>query len=155
MSFGAYPEITLKEVRDNHAEARKILISGIDPMEQKKEGKLRTKADREAASTAPSPVDGTFRAIEAKWFDHWKTGNSPRHVRQVESRVAADILPKLGDRPITEIEAPEIVAMAKAIEARGAGGSGKAIPQHDWPDIPVRHCSRVCTTEPSQRHQAP
>ncbi len=45
MSFGAYPEITLREVRDKHAEARKILISGIDPMEQKREGKLREKAE--------------------------------------------------------------------------------------------------------------
>ena len=125
MSFGAYPEITLKEVRNKHAEARKILISGIDPMEQKREEKLRANADREAASKAPSPVDATFRTIEAKWFDHWKAGNSPRHVRQVESRIATDILPKLGDRPITEIEAPEIVAMAKAIEARGAGDLAK------------------------------
>ena len=32
----------------------------------------------------------------------------------------ADILPCLGTRPIAEIEAPELVAMAKAIEKRGA-----------------------------------
>ena len=32
----------------------------------------------------------------------------------------ADILPCLGARPIAEIEAPELVAMTKAIEQRGA-----------------------------------
>ena len=32
----------------------------------------------------------------------------------------ADILPCLGSRPLTEIEAPELVAMTKAIEQRGA-----------------------------------
>jgi len=71
------------------------------------------------------PAENTFRAIQAKWFDKWKAGNSRRHVRQVESRIEADILPKLGDRPIAAIEASEIVAMAQAIEARGAGDLAK------------------------------
>jgi len=34
--------------------------------------------------------------------------------------MAADILPCLGPRPIAEIEAPELVAMANAIQDRGA-----------------------------------
>jgi len=31
-SFDAYPDIPLNDVRDKHTEARKALISGIDPM---------------------------------------------------------------------------------------------------------------------------
>jgi integrase len=38
----------------------------------------------------------------------------------MERRMATDVLPKLGQRPIAEIETPEIVAVAKAVEARGA-----------------------------------
>ena len=38
----------------------------------------------------------------------------------VKRRMEADILPCLGARPIAEIEAPELVAMTKAIEQRGA-----------------------------------
>lgn len=38
----------------------------------------------------------------------------------VKRRMDADILPCLGARPIAEIEAPERVAMTKAIEKRGA-----------------------------------
>jgi integrase len=38
----------------------------------------------------------------------------------VKRRIEADILPSLGARPIAEIEAPELVAMTKAIEKRGA-----------------------------------
>jgi integrase len=37
----------------------------------------------------------------------------------------ANIFPLLGARPITEIEAPELVSMVKAIEARGAGDLAK------------------------------
>lgn len=125
MSFGAYPEITLKEIRDKHAEARKILISGMDPMRQKREKKQQAKTELEFESTKLSATEKTFRTMEAKWFDHWKVGKNPRHVRQVESRIAADILPMLGDRPITEIETLEVVAMAKAIEGRGAGDLAK------------------------------
>jgi integrase len=36
-----------------------------------------------------------------------------------------NILPALGSRPITEIEAPELVAMVKAIEERGVGDLAK------------------------------
>lgn len=53
-------------------------------------------------------------------------GKSPRHVDSVRRRLAADILPCLGARPIAEIEAPELVAMIKTIEDRGAGDIANA-----------------------------
>jgi integrase len=53
-------------------------------------------------------------------MEHWQDGKSPRHVDYVKRRMEADILPCLGARPIAEIEAPELVAMTKAIEARCA-----------------------------------
>ncbi len=43
-----------------------------------------------------------------------------RHVDSTNRRLAANILPSLGERPIDEIEAPDLVAMVKAIESRGA-----------------------------------
>ena len=62
----------------------------------------------------------SFAEIEKEWFDHWNAGKQDRYIKQMEARVATDILPHLGRRPIDEIEAPEIVAMARAIEGRGA-----------------------------------
>jgi hypothetical protein len=41
-------------------------------------------------------------------------------VEYIKRLMDADILPCLGPRPIAEIEAPELVAMANAIQARGA-----------------------------------
>lgn len=35
-------------------------------------------------------------------------------------RLKADVFPAIGTRPVAEIEAPELVRMAKAIAARGA-----------------------------------
>jgi integrase len=61
-----------------------------------------------------------FRTVAGNWFEHWKDGKSSRHADSVKRRMAADILPCLGARPIGEIEAPELVLMTKAIEQRGA-----------------------------------
>jgi integrase len=41
-------------------------------------------------------------------------------VDSTKRRLIANILPSLGARPIAEIDAPELVAMTKAIEQRGA-----------------------------------
>ncbi|WP_373563102.1 phage integrase central domain-containing protein [Tunturibacter empetritectus] len=58
-------------------------------------------------------------------MEHWQQGKSSRHLDSVRRRTAADILPRLGQRPIAEIDASELVAMTKAIEQRGAGDIAK------------------------------
>ena len=110
MTFGAYPDVSLSLARERHAEARKLLASGLDPMEQRK-------AEKTAQRTLSAD---SFESIASSWMEHWKDGKSPRHVDYVKRRMEADILPCLGARPIAEIEAPELVAMTKAIEQRGA-----------------------------------
>ena len=97
---------SLSLARERHAEARKLLASGVDPMAQRK-------AEKAAA-------ENSFQSVAALWLEHWQDGKSPRHVDYVKRRMEADILPCLGARPIAEIEAPELVAMTKAIEKRGA-----------------------------------
>jgi len=106
MSLGKYPDVPLSLARDRHAEARKLLASGVDPMAQRK-------AEKAAA-------ENSFQSVSLRWLEHWRHGKSPRHADYVKRRMEADILPNLGARPIAEIEAPEMVAMTKAIEQRGA-----------------------------------
>ena len=110
MTFGMYPDISLAEARDKHGAARKDLARGIDPMEQRK-------AERAAERAAN---EDSFQSVAEKWFEHWRVGKTLRHADTVKRRMNADILPKLGSRPINAIEAPEIVAAVKAIEERGA-----------------------------------
>jgi integrase len=109
MSFGQYPEVTLAEIRVLHAAARRSLASGVDPMAQRRAEKTAIRESNELP----------FRLIAAKWHEHWKDGNSPHHVRATWSRLEANVFPAIGDRLITEIEAPEIVRMVKAIQDRG------------------------------------
>jgi integrase len=111
MTLGKYPDVTLAQARDRLGEERKMLAGGGDPM-----------AQRRAAKTS---TENSFGTVAAKWLDHWQVGKSPRHVDYVRRRMEADILPKLGARPIAEIEAPEVVIMTKNIEDRGAGDLAK------------------------------
>ncbi len=106
MTFGSYPDVALSLARERHAEARKLLANGVDPMAERK-------AEKAAA-------ENSFQSIARAWWEHWQDGKNQRHAIQVKRRMEADILPYLGARPIAAIEAPELVAMTKAIERRGA-----------------------------------
>ena len=110
MTYGKYPDVSLALARERHAEARKLLSGGIDPMVERKAMKTAEK----------SAIEDSFQSVSTLWLEHWKEGKSPRHADYVARRVETDIIPCLGARPIAEIEAPEVVAMAKAIEQRGA-----------------------------------
>jgi hypothetical protein len=110
MSLGKYPDVSLAQARERHSEARRLFASGVDPMAQRKAEKTAEKAE----------VENAFQNIASHWLEHWQNGKSPRHVEYVKRRMEADILPCLGMRPVSEIEAPELVAMTKAIEQRGA-----------------------------------
>jgi integrase len=109
MSFGQYPEVTLAEVRVLHAAARRLLVSGVDPMSQRGAEKRAIRESNELP----------FRVIAAKWHEHWKGDNSAHHVKATWSRLEANVFPAIGDRLITEISSPEIVSIVKAIQDRG------------------------------------
>jgi integrase len=115
MPFGAYPDVSLADARVRHAEARRLLAAGSDPMVQRK---VKKEAVIESQENA-------FSAIAALWFDHWKVNKSSRHVDATRRRLEANVYAAIGDRPIALIEPPELVAMVRAIEARGAGDLAK------------------------------
>jgi integrase len=115
MPFGAYPDVSLADARVRHAEARRLLAAGSDPMVQRK-------VEKEAVIESQ---ENAFSAIAALWFDHWKVNKSSRHVDATRRRLEANVFPAIGDRPIALIEPPELVAMVRAIEARGAGDLAK------------------------------
>jgi integrase len=110
MTFGRYPDVPLALARERLVEARKLLATGINPMERRKAEKT---ADQVAA-------ENSFASVAARWLEHWKDDKSARHVDSTRRRLASNILPSLGLLQIAEIEAPDIVAMVRAVEVRGA-----------------------------------
>jgi integrase len=50
---------------------------------------------------------------------------SAQHTGQVMRRFEANVFPHIGGRPVAEVQAPELVAMLKAIESRGVNDLAK------------------------------
>ena len=110
MALGSYPEVSLAEARNRHVEGRRLLAAGVDPM-----------ARRMAKKTASHTQSGTtFEAVATLWMEHWKEGKSLRHVDYTRRRLETNILPHLNALQIAEIQAPDVVAMVRDVEARGA-----------------------------------
>jgi integrase len=110
MALGSYPDVSLAQARDKRDDARKQLAKDIDPMAKKKADKIARQFAQEHS----------FAAVARQWWTHWQASRTENHTLSVMRRLEADIFPAIGARPISEIEAPELVAMAKAIAARGA-----------------------------------
>jgi integrase len=110
MALGAYPDVALAQARDARAAARKQLAADIDPMEQRK-------ADNAAKAKASAD---SFEAVAHLWWASWKPARSEQHAGQVMRRFKSNVFPYLGKRPVSAIEAPELVTMLKSISQRGA-----------------------------------
>lgn len=110
LALGSYPEVTLALARRARDDARLVLKAGSDPVQFKKDAKLADSVR----------IGNTFEAVARAWFDHWKGPKSPRHAEYVMRRLEADVFPDLGARPVAGITAPNLLAVAKKIESRGA-----------------------------------
>ena len=110
LALGVYPAISLALARKAREQARETLSAGNDP------GQLKRDAQQIKALGDAS----TFEKVARQWWEHWKGPKSPRHADYVLRRLEADVFPALGALPVSAINAPQLLAVAKSIEARGA-----------------------------------
>jgi integrase len=115
LSLGVYPDVSLGRVRELRDDARKLVAKGIDPSQARKEQRL---AQINQAAT-------TFEAVTREWFAKQIATLNPAHAARVMSRFERDIFPWIGNRPIAEITAPELLAVLHRIESRGVQETAK------------------------------
>lgn len=109
-AIGKYPEISLKQARNIHQVARSNLANGIDPSQEKKNQKRER-----AQSTA-----NIFGAVALDWAEQKLSGLSSATIKRNKSIMKLHLLPGLADRPISEISPPEVLAILRISESRGA-----------------------------------
>ena len=110
LSLGVYPEISLKAAREQRDEARKLLAGGVDPGENRKA--------KQAASAERS--GNSFEAVAREWFAQKSPSWSPSHADRIMRRLERDVFPRVGQQPISEIAAPQLLDVVRRIEQRGA-----------------------------------
>ncbi len=108
LSFGTYPEISLADAREKRDAARKQIANGFNPFEVRKAQKA-AKVEADAS---------TFEAVTLEWHQKFKGQWSANHAERLLHRLELDIFPFIGNRPIAEIKAPELLAVLRRVEAR-------------------------------------
>lgn len=110
MSFGSYPLVSLSEAREMRDKSRKLVISGVDPMAERR----TQKALREQAKAM------TFEVVSREWHrskaDRWTLGYRDEIIKTFEQ----DVFPFIGQRPMGDITPQELLQVLKRIEQRGA-----------------------------------
>jgi len=110
LALGIYPELSLKEARKKHEIEHDRVRNNIDPSIHKKIQKLSRK----------ELSDNTFESVARQWYSEFKDTWVENHANRLIARLENDVFPWLGERPISEIEPPEILEVMRRVQARGA-----------------------------------
>ncbi len=109
LSFGAYPEVTLKEARRLRDEARSVKAAGVDPARAKQADKIAAKLG----------ADNSFEAIADEFIEKMgKEGMADATL--TKARWFLDHLRKpIGKLPIADIKPHEILVVLQSVEKTG------------------------------------
>jgi integrase len=110
LALGSYPEVSLKKARSERDDAREMVHDGRDPSAERKAEKRRVKLETKNA----------FEAVAREFVDKRSRLWSERHRDNALSRLEANVFPAVGNRPIGQIDPPELLEVLRKIEARGA-----------------------------------
>lgn len=120
LALGTYPETSLAQAREKRDEARKLLAQDIDPSAQRKQDKAE---HRDAQAN-------TFEAIARDWMKVRGKEWSETYAGKTKACLERHAFPVIGSKPIKSINAPELLAMLRAIEKRGTVDMAHRIQQH-------------------------
>lgn len=107
LSLGTYPDVSLQAAREKRDAIRKQVKANINPS-------LTRQIEKAGA------IENTFKAIAEDFMATKKHEWSASHHKHVTECFNRDVYPWLGDRPIKDLSAIEVLATLKRITARGA-----------------------------------
>ncbi len=110
LALGVYPEISLREARDERDEARKLIRNNVDPSTLKR-------SMRDARKDA---AENSFEAIGREWLAKEQDSWSPAHAKKQYWLLEKNLFPYIGRHPISEITPPTLLAALRKTESRGA-----------------------------------
>ena len=120
LSMGVYPDVSLRVARERRDAARGQVSQGIDPS-----------ANRRAVKVAR---ENSFEAIAREWFEKFKSTWAESHSVKMIRRLETNVFPWIGKRPINDLKAPDLLAVMRRVEERGAVETAHRC---------IHYCSRV------------
>jgi integrase len=119
LALGVYPEVSLGDARERRMQARKAVAAGNDPGEVK----------REAKRLAVLQTENGFETVAREWYEQRKHEWKPSSAKTTLKRLERHLFPKLGQRPIAKITAPEILSVLRVIESSGTLDTAQRVMQ--------------------------
>ncbi|MHA0330306.1 tyrosine-type recombinase/integrase [Sphingomonas melonis] len=120
LTFGGYPEVSLKEARERRDRARAELRDHKDPGVE----------DRKREMRAHASSGETFEVVARRWYAAQCPRWSPVQRKKVIQALERDIFPEIGALPLLDVDGPMILRMLRKVEARGAIDTAKRLRQH-------------------------
>ncbi|WP_322965401.1 tyrosine-type recombinase/integrase [Sphingomonas fuzhouensis] len=108
LSLGSFPDVSLVQARRKRDEAKAELDDGIDPVEEKRQRRLK------AELAAPT----TFALVAGEYIEKMeREGRSPATIKK--ARWFLELLDGIAKRPIAAITPHELLDVLKRVERRG------------------------------------
>ena len=106
ISFGIYPDVSLKYAREQREKARELLARGIDPSEERKKIKLQ----------GIERNKDTFEVLAEAWFNTRKNKWSEVHQVKISRILEKNLYPWIGKTPIRQVTPPKLLKALRKIE---------------------------------------
>lgn len=103
--FGEFPKVSLAGARKRRDEAREHIEAGRDPRNP----------EAEIEVTGP-----TFKEVAERWLNGQAPNWVAKHVDTVTTRLENDVFPLIGHKVARTISGADVLAIVRAIEARGS-----------------------------------
>ena len=119
LSLGVYPDISLKKARIGCIKAKEQLRNNIDPSQAKKNEKLNH------AQAGNKQLQSIALEWHEKQSKKWSEGYTDKVIRMLKR----DLFPYIGNLCSDDITAPQLLAVFRRLEDRGATDSAHRLKQ--------------------------
>jgi integrase len=117
LAFGVYPDIGLAYARERRDAARRLVAKGYDPALEEQ----RLKAERLAA------CNNSFHNVATEWLAKLEKEGRAKKTMSKTRWLLDHVFPFIGERPIDEIKATDVLAALRAMEAHGKYESARRL----------------------------
>lgn len=139
-AIGVYPTVSLAAAREARESLARLLKAGGDPSLEKRASALALKRSAE----------NSFKSVAIEWLAQRETQLSGKYSKQIRARLEADIFPKLGNRPINQISAYDLLEALRAVEkSRNVPETTKRLRQYSGMIFRFAIATQRCDRDPS------
>jgi integrase len=119
LSFGIWPDTSLKEAREKRHEAKKQIKDGINPIEEKRKERQDNldRANKFRLEEIKKTI--TFKKVSIEWYKRQALQWTEKHSADVLNSLKFHVYPDIGERPISDITKKDVIATLRELESEG------------------------------------